>query len=119
MSDLPHSRCLFDKPIKCSYYQIIGNQEGHGILIFKATNMGNASANFSFNATTEVLDTYITQLVRCEIWPDNGVNIKPKQTMNVTCVFDGTLGQGDRVKIDIQASTQDLKFSGDVYDFAK
>jgi archaellin len=106
-------RCAFNGSIKCSEFQIIVNNDaGQGILHYKAINQGKTASNFSFNATAEGCiipwgNTFdiITCSSLCEVWPDGGVNIEPKQLMEVTCIFNGTFSAGDHARIDVKSST--------------
>lgn len=106
-------RCAFNGSIKCSEFQITANNgAGQGVLQFKAINQGKMSSNFSFNATSKGCiipfgNTFdiITCSTLCKVLPNDGVNIEPKQLMEVTCIFNGTFSQGDHARIDLISST--------------
>lgn len=110
-------RCAFTDKIECEEFQIVGNDgSGNGILQFRAINQGEVT-NFSFIATRyEGIDPP-KLTTHCTVDPRNGNNIVPKESMEVTCVFNEMLmTSGNNVKIDI---TTNSEVTGQIFGRAK
>jgi hypothetical protein len=118
-------RCVFNDQVKCEDFQIIGDDgSGHAVVQFKAINKGEV-AQFSFMATTDAgtirdesgnLKEGQTLTTNCTVQPRNGSDIIQKESMEVTCVFNGVLESGYKIKFDIKINSET---NGAIYGTAK
>ena len=119
------ARCAFSGPITCSEFQIIANNGGgQGVVQFTAINQAKTQFNFAFTGKSDVCillgvatGQTTTCAATCTVEPNNGFNIAPRQSINVTCIFNGTFSQEDKSKVEI--SMIDGSWNGAIYAIAK